>query len=56
MPSEYAQFGKKWAAKKGIESMRAKLGRAFGLKEDPLLSYQTKEGWRPRFRVGGARG
>lgn len=54
-PSEYQQFGKQWAAKKGIESMRAQLQLAFGLQEDPLLSYLTRSGWRPRFRVNPVR-
>jgi hypothetical protein len=50
-PSEYRQFGKQWGAKKGIEDMRRRLRLAFGLEGDPLLSYLTRTGWRPRFRV-----
>ena len=55
-PSEYAEFGKKWGAKKGIEEMRKRLCAAFGLAEDPLLTYLSRKGWRPRFRVAPTRG
>jgi hypothetical protein len=54
-PSEYAQFGKQWGAKKGLGDLRKRLRAAFSLEGDPLLSYLTRAGWRPRFRVAASR-
>ncbi len=51
-PSEYASFGKAFAAKKGIAVVRRLLKASFGLKTEPMLAYRAHDGWRPRFRVG----
>lgn len=50
-PSHYAQFGKSYAVKKGIEVTRKLLKAAFGLERDPFLPYRRATGWAPRFRV-----
>lgn len=53
-PSEYAEFGKAYAVKKGVEVVRRLLKTAFGLKGDPFLPYRSDVGWAPRFRVKGS--
>ena len=53
-PSAYAQMGKKWGAKKAVQTMRDALKGVFGLAEDPLLGYSPKGGWAARFLCGEA--
>ncbi len=54
-PSEYAEFGRPYAAKKAIGTLRALLKAAFGLEAEPLRTYTKYGGWEPVFRVGPKR-
>jgi hypothetical protein len=55
MPSQYGEHGKKFGVKKVVFGLRAALKGAFGLEEDPFLSYSSNGGWTPRFKVGKRR-
>jgi hypothetical protein len=56
-PSEYAQYGKPYGAKKAVEGIGKAMTKAFGLEESPIRRYSRARGsWETRFLVEAEKG